>query len=110
MAAWIRIRIRIRIEIKGWIRIPIETSEDPRHCLKLTDRTVPLLNSRSVNEYQQSAERSAAVATQGQQAAEVFVQPELKAVFTVKETHSFLSFKSKNLKIKHLTILQPVQE
>jgi hypothetical protein len=83
LASWIRIRIRIRIKIKGWIRIPIETSEDPRHCLKLAKQLY--LSCILVGRIRSSAERSAAVTTQGQQPAEVFVQPELKAVFTVKE-------------------------
>jgi hypothetical protein len=31
-ASWIR--IRIRIEIKSWIRIRVETNADPQHCLQ----------------------------------------------------------------------------
>ncbi len=92
-------------EIKGWIRIRNETNEDPRHWLKLAEQIY--LSCNLVERIRSSAEGAAAVATQGHQATEVFVQPELKAVFTIQKKTSIFSFKIKNLKIKHLKILQP---
>jgi hypothetical protein len=32
LSPWIRILIRIRIEIKSWTRIRIESNADPQHC------------------------------------------------------------------------------
>jgi hypothetical protein len=32
LAPWIRIRLRIRIEVKSWIRIRNKTNAEPKHC------------------------------------------------------------------------------